>query len=253
SPEFNLKILWAHLRQNIFEIAHSFRARESGNLHSSEFLMLEWYMEGDEEQTFSLILELIRRCQASIQPVENLQVQVMSVQDLFARNLHCGLGYEELKRECLDRGHFRLDSEERRYEEYFFTLFLNYLEPRFPSEEIFIVRDYPPELAAYAKIENGFGRRFEVYWKGLELANGYAELQDAAEQKRRMMEEASLKRQLTGKNTKLPGAFLSAMESPGLPEGCGVALGLDRLLMALTGADRLRDISPFPAIPDVLE
>lgn len=215
--------------------------------------MLEWYMSGDVDQTLALILELIQRCQNTVQAGETLEMQQVTVEELFSERLGSGLSYEELQMQCLNRGHFRNDASERRYEEYFFTLFLNYLEPEFPSEKILIVRDYPSELAAYAKIENGVGRRFEVYWKGLELANGYAELQDASEQKRRMIEEAALKQKLTGKETTLPAAFLSALESPGLPEGCGVALGLDRLLMALTGARRLREISPFPAIPDVLE
>ena len=126
---------------------------------------------------------------------------------------------------------------------------MNYIEAVLPPEKLVAVHGYPEPLSAYASLENGRARRFEIYWRGLELANGYRELTDAKEQRNRMMAEARLKKDLTGLPPALPEQFLAVMQTRGLPDGCGVALGLERLLMALTGSQDIRQISPFPSTP----
>ncbi len=266
SPEFNLKILWARLKSDLFEIAHCFRDRESGSHHSAEFLMLEWYWGQDERRTIDLIFELISALSQTLLPGNeqhppeshpnrrnNPELLIRSVDGLFKENLNIGLTFEELRDECLERGHFQHDKpdvlKDRSYEEFFFTLFLNYVEPALNPRSVTAIHGYPAELAAYATVENHRARRFEIYWKGLELANGYFELRDPAEQRRRMKEEARVKERSTGRKPVLPDQFLQSMEM-GLPEGTGVALGLERLLMALTDRSDIRQISPFPSIPD---
>ncbi|MCB1166170.1 MAG: elongation factor P--(R)-beta-lysine ligase [Leptospiraceae bacterium] len=257
SPEFNLKVLWADLRCNLFEIAHCFRGRESGPLHTSEFLMLEWYAtETDEQNSIQLIHALIA-CLLENQESRSAQdvipqLQVFRMEELFQSILGLSLDFETIRIYCLKRGHFAHDAPDakRRYEEYFFTLFLNYVEPSLNSEHIVAIYDYPEELAAYARIENGRARRFEVYWKGLELANGYVEVCDAREQRKRMQSEATVKDALLaeeGRKARQPmdEQLLEVMEESPLPDGCGVALGLDRLLMAIQGADSIDQISPF--------
>ena len=183
----------------------------------------------------------------------SLELEIHSIKELFRKHLDCGLEKEELIRVCEEKGHFRHDTgaqkRARRYEEYFFTLFLNYIEAVLPLEKLVAVHGYPEPLSAYASLENGRARRFEIYWRGLELANGYRELTDAKEQRNRMMAEARLKKDLTGLPPALPEQFLAVMQTRGLPDGCGVALGLERLLMALTGSQDIRQISPFPSTP----
>lgn len=289
SPEFNLKKIWASLDCNIFEIAHSFRSQESGPLHTPEFLMLEWYHKGiEEKQCILFIQELIHslilvlqeehgngssRGESGGRPQKEVpgpgeekdpareassptggmklpDLEVYEVQELFGSTLNIGLDYRDLQNLCLKRGHFSNDAgRQRRYEEYFFTLFLNYIEPQLPGHRIVALKDYPVELAAYSRVESGRARRFEIYWKGLELANGYLELDNPEQQKHRMEEERALKEELTGRRVILDEQLIRCMESPGLPFGCGVALGLERLLMALLDADTIQSVSPFPAIP----
>lgn len=282
SPEFNLKIIWSRLQRNIFEIAHCFRSGEYGSLHSSEFLMLEWYDNSrDEFQSIQFIYELIQSLLESCKSLRNTRIdepgsleqesggssadesgfvqtwipalKVISVDELFRGILGTGLTEHELRNGCLNRGHFAADTTElfrnRNYEEFFFTLFLNYIEPTFSVNDITAVYGFPEPLSAYAQLRNGIARRFEVFWKGLELANGYFELQDATEQRNRMIAEAKLKKELTGTAPVLPEQFLKRMEY-GLPSGTGVALGLERLLMALTDCKAIQDISPFPSAPD---
>ncbi len=258
SPEFNLKILWSQLGKDLYEIAHCFRAGEHGTIHSSEFLMLEWYWSEDEFRTIQFIQEMIEALVRlpglqNHAPETSLEMETLTIEELFRSRLDCSLQKKDLIAACQDRGHFHHDSQKRldhrNYEEFFFTLFLNYLEPGLDPSRLIALYGYPAELAAYATVQNGRARRFEIYWKGLELANGYFELTDPAEQKERMLQEADLKKRITGQYPVLPHQFLQQMET-GLPEGTGVALGLERLLMALTGNTSIQQISPFPSTPD---
>ncbi|GIX21471.1 MAG: hypothetical protein KatS3mg121_0254 [Gammaproteobacteria bacterium] len=122
------------------------------------------------------------------------------------------------------------------------------LAPRLPPDRLTVVRDYPPEHAALARVretpEGPVAERFELYWGPLELANGYQELTDPAEQRRRF-EAANAARRAAGRLAwPLDGRFLAALEA-GMPPAAGVALGLDRVLMRLAGAESLAEVMPF--------
>ncbi len=248
SPEYNLKVLLAALRRDLFQIAHCFREGDSGGEHTEEFLMLEWYRIGRDEsalmeETAELVDHLSRRPYGRVRFASPLR---RTVADLFGEYCGCGLARDEL--ETAVSRHALLGPDEKaehlRYDELFFTLFLNRVEPNLDGRTPTFVCDYPPELAALSVVENGRARRFELYWQGRELANGYYELGDAEEQSRRFAAENELRVAL-GKERMEPNPQLLEALRQGLPECAGIAVGLDRLLLALVGGNSLSEVSPF--------
>lgn len=252
SPEYNLKILLGDLRRDVFQIAHCFREGDDGPLHSEEFLMLEWYRMGfDEHQLMHETAELLQQLSielplpAAKAPAPTTIVS-QSVSEIFQQFVGCGLTRGELEtaltqNRLLGSGE---DVQSLRYDELFFSLFLNKIENQLGQNCLHFLYDYPPELAALSTIEHGRARRFELYWQGVELANGYYELRDATEQQRRFAEENNLRRSM-GKPAMAPDQQFVQALADGLPACSGIALGLDRLLMVLWGASDLSEVSPF--------
>ncbi len=251
SPEFHLKTVLAELRRPIFQIAHVFRGGDGGSrspLHTREFLMLEWYLPGQDEydlmqQIRELLHHLNRHFPAARIPQK---IPVLSMADLMQQYAGCSMRRSSLEQRAIE---LKLASPEAiqsdRYDELFFRVFLHAVEPalvRMPDP--FFVHGYPPELAAYSVIEGDIARRFELYWNGVELANGYYEVTDADEQLRRFEKENEIRRSLGKPERKPDEAFVAALRH-GIPAGSGVALGLDRLLMLLVQADRIEEVSPF--------
>ena len=248
SPEYNMKILLSTLRRDIYQIAHCFREGDAGGHHTEEFLMLEWYRIGfDEFALMEEVTALLERLAAHAYSGQPFQTpRSCTVAELFRTHCDCGLLRSELE-EALPR-YSLLGHEERpenlRYDELFFTLFLNRIEHHLGKEAPDFVYDYPPELAALSVIESGRARRFEVYWQGQELANGYNELRDPVEQAARFAKENQLRESLAKPHMPADPQFLSALRS-GLPQCSGIALGLDRLFMVLRGKNTLEAVSPF--------
>jgi lysyl-tRNA synthetase class 2 len=134
------------------------------------------------------------------------------------------------------------------FDDVFFRVMLEAVEPRIGRARPTYLLDWPAPMAALARLRRGdpaVAERFELYAGGLELANGFSELTDAAEQRRRLVDEQAQRRRLGRRVPPLDEAFLAALRE--MPEAGGVAVGLDRLLMLLVGADDVADVLLFPA------
>jgi len=250
SPEYNLKILVAEYRIDLFQLAHSFREGDCGGMHTEEFLMLEWYRLGADE--FALMDEcetlLARAVQEPFSTIRTFpKPKRLSIASLFEQNIGCGLSRSELERAALERRLVTAETaESSRYDELFFLLFLNEIEPTLGSDGTpCFVYGYPAELAALSRIDgSGTARRFELYWMGTELANGYFELTGKENHRRRFEFENGLRREQNKAELQPDGQFLDAMDR--FPDCGGVALGLDRLFMLLAGKSKLTEVTPFP-------
>ncbi len=251
SPEYNLKILLSENPVPMFQIAHCFRGGDSGSLHSQEFLMLEWYRPGANE------FELMRECRELLawtaqQPYAKVAVppenddSYRSVASVMREALGCDLNRGNLERALVERGLLGRGEvlEELRYDEIFFSLFLNYVEGDLGADGPEFLYHYPREMAALAEVRGDIARRFECYWHGVELANGYFELRSRTEQEARFQGENELRRALGKPEMEPDPDFLAALDR-GLPECSGIALGLDRLLMIVRGEKDLSEVSPF--------
>ncbi|MDB9970385.1 EF-P lysine aminoacylase EpmA [Porticoccaceae bacterium] len=244
SPEYFMKRLLASGSGDIYSLGKAFRDAESGRRHNPEFTLLEWYRCGwDEHQLMDEVVELIatlvpeiavRRCSYAELFIQHLQVDPHLVDLANLQNLAVAASSEswtdETRANCLD------------------LLFSVLIEPQL-DDGLVLVYDYPACQAALAKCaEDSQGRqvsrRFEGFLNRVELANGYCELTDVAEQESRFTEDQRL-RKLSGKAAVAADQrLLAAMES-GLPECAGVAMGVDRLLMQLQGADSIDQVMAF--------
>lgn len=239
SPEFALKELLGLGAEKIFEIAHAFRSAEKGKLHRREFLMLEWYESGTTmgemmERTKDLILHIFNRA---------IPFHYLSVNELIQEKAGCKTDYDSLLKECKDRGMTLPDRPE--YEDLFYRIFLP-IEEEFKRKGGVFLHSFPPELCAYAVIQDGVAKRFEFYLNGVELANAYEEESDPQELQRRcQLLQDQIKR--LGKDDRiLDDTFINALAKVPKPIS-GIALGLDRLFALSLGLDNLEKCTPYPA------
>jgi len=237
SPEFHMKRLLVDGAEKIFQIGACFRAGEKGALHNPEFTMLEWYRTGagymDTLAETKKLIEYLANDLNQSSTIERDGIlidlsgryEVSDVAQLFLEHA----GWDPVKYYDADR--FDLD-------------LVNLVEPALRKEIPVFVKDYPVEAAAFAAIREGaqpVAERWELYICGIELANAYTELTDAEEQRRRLDEIAAQRRALGKEVYPQDEDFLSAMDR-GLPACSGVALGMDRLLMLLSGAQSISDV-----------
>jgi len=248
SPEFFHKRLLARHGFDLFEIGKVFRQGESGPRHNPEFSLLEWYRLG-----FSLS-DLMQEVAQLLQAVFSAFGKKLQA-PRFCRygkvfTAHTGLSafnapLAALQAACHAAGYTGPDLSRDHCLDLLFSL---KVQPRLPRDCAVFVSHYPASQAALAQIDPDNEQqalRFECFVDGLELANGYQELTDADEQARRFAADVRT-RQLRDLPPVLPDQkFLAALES-GLPACSGVALGLDRLLMLVTGAASIEDVLWFP-------
>ncbi len=221
SPEYGMKRLLAEGIEDIYQLSHVFRNEEVGERHQPEFMMAEWYRIG-----FSLE-EMIEETLAFIslfldQPLD----EILTYDEAFLK--YANVSWEEVS----DRDHH----------------FAFHVEPKLGQRGFAVLKEYPAADAALAQTrwngEKEVAMRFEVLYKGVELANGYLELTDPQEQKRRLF-EANRRREKLGKESyPLDTAFLKALET-GIPDCMGVAVGIDRLMMLRHGCDHIDEVIPF--------
>ncbi|WP_295881987.1 EF-P lysine aminoacylase EpmA [uncultured Thiohalocapsa sp.] len=248
SPEFPMKRLLAAGSGPIYQVCKVFRADERGRRHHPEFTMLEWYRPGFSlEDLMDEVAVLVRRLVGRPElPVERLRYR-----ELFRRRL--GLDpwtatTAELQAAAQARGIADADLLALDTNGWLDLLLTHCLEPDLGRDGLTFVHDYPPSQAALARIEPGnppAARRFELYWQGMELANGFDELLDADEQRRRFQRDLDERRELGRVSTPMDERLLAALEA-GVPATSGVALGLDRLLMGMLGADHLDAVLALP-------
>ena len=256
SPELHMKRLLAGGFDKIFQIAPCFRAGDHGSIHREEFQLLEWY------RAFADLNHLIDDVGRMLHHLSNYaedpdyfkrRPQVIDCETLFREQLDIQLVDHEDReplRAGLDR--FGLNYEENDdWDTLYFRLFLNLIEAKLGFDAPLILQHYPASQAALAKkapLQAGhmpFCYRFELYIRGIELANAFYELTDAAEQRTRFEADRRLRGELGKPVYDLDEAFLAALEG-GMPPSAGIALGMDRLVMALLGKTRLDEILPFP-------
>ncbi len=247
SPEYGMKRLLAEGIGDCYQLSHVFRQGEQGTKHNPEFMMAEWYRIGFTfEQLIQEALDFTRLFLGSL-PSETLTyreafkryagfdyVQMTNEQLLDYLKKHCIEVYPEVIAEGRDA---------------ILNLILGIqIEPHLGQNQLCALAYYPSTQAALAQTrqiaDEKVAERFEIYYNGIELANGYHELADAGEQRERLL-QANKDRLHLGKSTlPLDENFLQALEK-GLPDCCGVAVGFDRLMMLRHHTSSLSDVLPF--------
>lgn len=245
SPELNLKKLLSEGAERIFEIAPVFRNNELTERHTPEFTMLEWYRAFANLSAIKMdIIEMVEYLADQMKVERPLEVLTFSVHDLF--KTYCKFDFkpttttEELKKLANDLG---VDvTSATSIDDYFYLIFMEKIENQWPKDRLVFVEKYPPYQAALARVGNdGWAERFEVYWQGLELANAFHELNDPVLQRARAHDDLN-KKQILGKApVDLDEEFFTALEY-GLPPSAGIAVGLERLYMALYRLKEIRQV-----------
>jgi lysyl-tRNA synthetase class 2 len=247
SPEFAMKRLLAAGSGPIYQICKSFRNGEAGRYHNPEFTMLEWYRPGFDYRRLMAEVDDLLRMVLHTPPATS-----SSYAALFAHHLQLEPHSASLAqlRECAAGHGIAVSASLGDDRDGWLTLLWSHLiEPRLGGDgRPQIVCDYPVSQAMLARVRPGVpavAERFEVYIDGVELANGFQELQDSAEQRRRFEDNCRLRRAGGKPEMSMDERLLAAL-AHGLPACSGIAVGLDRLLMLKVGATALRGVLAFP-------
>lgn len=248
SPEFPMKRLLAAGSGPIYQICRVFRDGELGRLHNPEFSLLEWYRPGyDPHRLMDEVAALV--CHLAGRKVPE---QRLTYGGLF--QIHLGVdphwaSSKELRACAGAQGLEGLATLDLPKRDAWLDLLLSHcIEPQLPPEVMTFVYDYPASQASLARIRPGLpavAARFELYLGNMELANGFHELANATEQRARFLADLSERHALGLPEVSVDERLLEALEA-GLPDCAGVALGLDRLLMWLTGTTHIDQVLAFP-------
>ena len=247
SPEFAMKRLLAAGSGAIWQLCHVFRAGDLGRHHNPEFLMLEWYRPGaDHHRLMDEIVELL--VTLGVTPAGT--VERMTYRDAWRE--HAGVDPFTADIPALVRALGAKADPPAGARDFDRDAWLDFgmglvVGPRLGRPAPLFIYDFPASQAALARVRQGepaVAERFELFWKGQELANGFHELGDAAEQRRRFEAERD-KRRVAGRDVPPFDANLVAALEAGFPDCAGVALGVDRLLMLLLGLPELAAAMPF--------
>jgi len=255
SPEMGMKKLLQVGHESIFQICKVYRIEESEDIHNTEFTMLEWYREGTYldaiEEVEELVTFVVDRLFTDDKNRFKRPWRVYELSNLFVRMT--GINPFELTREGLcsamqSDGFLGIDEKDT-WNDLFFKLFIQEVEPKISQEAPYFIKDWPLSVSTMAKRKDANRvERFELYINGLEIANGYTELLDTSEQRQRF-ERDNDERSASGKQTfSIDEAFLMALDQI---HGtyAGVSVGVDRLLMALLGKKRIEDVLINRIIP----
>ncbi|MDB5987827.1 MAG: genX [Nevskia sp.] len=250
SPEFAMKRLLAAGSGAIYQIARVFRLEESGRLHNPEFTLLEWYRPGwDYRQLMEEVQLLLIEA-----GIGSGQFASITYRDAF--KLHAGLdpftaSPQQLRQACADAIGPAPEPSEATADaqrDFWLDLLMSaVVGPRLGAETPQFLYDFPASQAALARVRQDHppvAERFELFWKGLELANGFGELTDAEEQRRRF-ESDQQRRGARGQRVPPYDERLIDALAAGLPACAGVAIGLDRLLMLILDLPHIGDTLSF--------
>ena len=249
SPEYFMKRLLSQGAGDIFCLGKAFRNGEQGCRHNPEFSLLEWYRCGwDEHQLMDEIAELISLVFA-VRSSQPLAITKRTYADCFSQILGIdphGADLVELQEKAVAASSDSWTGESRA--NCLDLLFSQLVEPQLPPGLVFVY-DYPACQSALAQLHNDtqgrqVSRRFEVFLNGLELANGYFELTDRAEQQQRFDGDNAQRIEVSKPQIPVDRHLLAALDH-GMPSCAGVAMGVDRLLMQLKGADSITQVMPF--------
>lgn len=248
SPEFPLKRLLAAGIGDCYELGRVFRDGEAGGRHNPEFTMLEWYRVGwDHQRLVDECIALLRAALALVGRDTGLKIEKIAYRDLYRRRLGLDPMSAEVGALQAALGDIRIEPEGLTRDDWLDLLMTHRLQPAFAPDSLRVVYDYPASQCALARIRQDdppVAERFELYLGPLELANGYHELADPEEQGGRFRRETELRRQRGLQAPAVDSRLLSALAA-GFPDCAGVALGVDRLLMAMLDTARIGDVLAF--------
>lgn len=243
SPEYHMKRLLAAGSGPIFQLCHVFRNEEAGSKHNPEFTMLEWYRPYfDMYRLINEVDDLLQQI-LDCQPTESLSYQFVFQQYVGLDPLSAET--KELITKAKEYGFYADDNEER--DTLLQFLFSQVVEPNIGLERPVAVYHFPASQAALAQVsseDHRVAERFEFYYKGLELANGFNELTDAKEQLSRFEQDNLLRQKLGLEPQKIDQRLIAALAA-GMPSCSGVALGVDRLLMLALNAQSISEVMAF--------
>lgn len=267
SPEFALKKLLAAGWERVFEISKCFRNIESfGGTHNPEFTMIEWYrapgrffdIMDDTENLFKYIGQKLNVLKLKYRDREINYLgdwDRVSVKELWKKFINVNfddyLDIENLKKLVYDRGWTVEDGDE--YEDLFYKIFLNEIEPNLGSDKPVFIYNYPAQMCSLSRLcsdDSRYAERFELYVGGLELANAFGELTDPGVQNYNLIKDNSLRIKLGKEVWSIDKDFITALES-GIPTAGGIALGVDRMVVLFTGARDINEVI-FQSVSDQL-
>ena len=246
SPEYPLKRLLAAGVGDCYELGRVFRNGEAGKRHNPEFTMLEWYRCGFDHH------QLMDECAELVKDALHLAGRRATIREVSFRQLYQeSFGFDPM---TADEGELRtplavygIDGAGLTRDDWLDLLMSHLIQPNIPGNRILLVYDYPPSQCSLARIRPGdvpLAERFEVFAGPLELANGFHELNDADEQRARFGRDLGQRQRRASIQPPVDERLLAAL--PRLPDCSGVALGVDRLLMAMQGTERISDVLAFP-------
>lgn len=245
SPEFAMKRLLCAGSGPIFQLCKSFRNEEAGRYHNPEFTMLEWYRTGFDDRA---LMDEVDQFMQDI--VFTAKAQRMSYQSAFQQFLGIdplAISLDELKEVSSELGFVDIAKDENNPDTLLQLLFCEKIENQIGKKCPCFVYDFPASQAALAQIDVDnpkVARRFELYFQGIELANGFYELADAEEQLSRFTADNNQRQQLNLPEMPVDKDLIGALHN-GLPDCAGVALGIDRLLMLALGKQKIADVMSF--------
>lgn len=256
SPEYAMKRLLAEGMEKIYDLGPCFRNNEPWDgTHDPEFLMLEWYRKGATlsdlmDDTEDMVMSVAREFRISPSSLTRSWRRI-TVEQAFREYLNVELtplldDLEGMKKLAISLDQTVDDNDS--WDDVFFKIFLSHIEPKLGAEQPTFLHRYPASMAALARRSANdprYADRVELYIGGLELANGFAELADADEQRKRFEEEQALRQAHGKKIWPIDEKFLEAL--PKMGNAVGIAFGVDRFVMLLTGAKSINDVVPFSA------
>ena len=261
SPEYTMKKMLASGFEKIFYLGKVFRNQESmTDLHHPEFTMAEWYRVGatlddlmDDVEKLSkagaeILLTLYPQFEKTARRFITEKWKRITMRDLWLEVVSIDLDIiktrEDFVRIAKDRG-YKVEQTEQ-YEEIFYRIFLQEIEPKLVDMGLVMIYNYPASMASLSRLspDQKFARRVEAYIDGVELANGFEELTNADEQRARFVLEQEERKQYGKTVYDIDEEFIEALRY--MPETSGIALGIDRLVMVLTGCKNIQDVLVLP-------
>ncbi len=246
SPEYAMKRMLAAHQKSIYQLGKVFRDDEIGPRHNPEFTMLEWYrMDFDMDDLMAEVEQLLRLVLGAAE-VEHFSYQAAFLHYIDLDPLLASVSDIQ---QCLQKydAIAELAQRETDRDTLLQLAMAMVIEPQFPHHKMTFIYDFPASQAALAQLSKADERvahRFEVYVGGIELANGYQELTDAAEQQQRFTQDQALRAQMGSPEAPADYRLIKALEH-GFPQCSGVALGVDRLLMIATKKNHIKQVIPF--------
>lgn len=246
SPEYAMKRLLCAGSGCIYQLSKAFRNEEAGRYHNAEFTMLEWYRLGFDHWQLMDEVEALLKTILDCPDIKRVSYQALFIEHLALDPLTATL--DTLKHMCNQLGFGNIAETESCSDTLLQLLFCEKIETQLDKNTPYFVYHFPASQAALAKLnaqDSRVANRFELYYQGIELANGFHELSDAKEQHQRFAKDNQLRADMGLNPARIDQRFLDALHA-GLPECAGVALGIDRLIMLAVGAKHIDEVIAFP-------